>query len=129
VLERAQSLAPTRPDSSLASGEITHQSLLLAFEAGDPVAREVVLEAGPPLGRVLAVMIGTLGVRDIVLVGPMTAYGEDWLDSVRTEAFRSALPLLVERSSIHLGRTGDEVVEIGAAAMLMTSELGLALAA
>ncbi len=77
----------------------------------DPLARQVVLEAGPPLGRVLAGMIGTLGLRDIVVVGPMTAFGEAWLASVRAEAVRSALPLLAERSTIHLGRTGDEVVE------------------
>lgn len=129
VLDRARFLAPSRADSVLAIGPITLQSLVLAFEAGDPVARQVVLEAGPPLGRVLAVMIGTLGVRDVVLVGAMTVFGEAWLESVRAETYRSALPPLVERSTIHLGRTGDEVVEIGAAAMLMTSELGLALAA
>ena len=74
-------------------------------------------------------MIGTLGARDIVLVGPMTDYGEPWLERVRAEARRSALPLLAEGSTIHIGRTGDDVVELGAAAMLMTSELGLALAA
>ncbi len=74
-------------------------------------------------------MIGTLGVRDIVLIGPMTDFGEPWLDRVRAEAQRSALPLLVARSNIHIGRTGDDVVELGAAAMLMASELGLALAA
>ena len=52
-----------------------------------------------------------------------------WNERVRAEAGRSALPLLVERSNIHLGSTGEEAVELGAAAMLMTSELGLALAA
>lgn len=129
VLERANAMMGARSDTSPAGGSFTQESLRVAFEAGDRVARQVVLEAGPPLGRVLAVVIGTLGVRDIVLVGPMTAFGEDWLQSVRTEAFRSALPMLVERSTISLGRTGDDVVEIGAAAMLMTSELGLALAA
>ena len=100
----------------------------LAFASGDPLANQIVLEAGPPLGRVLATMIGTLGARDIVLIGPMTDYGEAWLESVRAEAYRSSLPLLAERSTIHLGRTGDEAVELGAAAMLMASELGLALA-
>jgi len=74
-------------------------------------------------------MIGTLGARDIVLIGLMTDYGDAWLEAVRAEIERSALPLLVERSNIHFGRTGDDAVELGAAALLMTSELGLALTA
>ena len=71
-------------------------------------------------------MIGTLGAREVVLVGPMTAFGQPWLEEVRAETQRSALALLVEQSSIHLGTTGADVVELGAAAMLMTTELGLA---
>jgi hypothetical protein len=59
----------------------------------------------------------------------MTDYGDEWLAAVVAETRRSALGLLVERSHIHIGTTGEDVVELGAAAMLMTSELGLALAA
>jgi N-acetylglucosamine repressor len=129
VLTHARRLAATTPGWALAGQDVTHRALLAAFEAGDVLAREIVLESAPPLGRVIGAVIGTLGARDIVLVGPMTDYGEPWLERVRAEARRSALPLLVERSTIHLGRTGDDVVELGAAAMLMTSELGLALAA
>ena len=87
------------------------------------------LESARPLGRVLGAMIGTLGAREVVLVGPMTAFGQPWLDEVRAETQRSALALLVDQSSIHLGTTGADVVELGAAAMLMTSELGLAFCA
>ncbi len=129
VLVRAAQLAAARPDSALSVRPVTQATLLAAFHAGDALAREVVLEAAPPLGRVLAAMIGTLGARDIVLIGPMTEFGQAWLDAVRAETRRSALPLLVERSHIHFGRTGDDAVALGAAAMLMTSELGLALAA
>jgi len=129
VLERARRLALEEPSWLLAGTEVSHASLLDAFRAGDEVALRVVLESAPPLGRTLGAVIGTLGARDIVLVGPMADFGERWLDEVRAEARRSALPLLVERSTIHLGRTGDHVVELGAAAMLMNSELGLALTA
>ena len=108
---------------------VTHASLVAAFEAGDEIARGVVLAAGVLLGRALGSLIGTLGTRDIILIGPMTDYGEPWLEGVRAEAGRSALPMLAARSTIHLGRSGEDAVELGAAAMLMTSELGLALAA
>ena len=129
VLARARDLAISEPRWALADGPLSHERLLRAFRQGDRKAQEIVLESAPPIGRVVGAMIGTLGARDIVLVGPMADYGEPWLARVRAEAGRSALPLLVERSTIHIGRTGDDVVELGAAAMLMTSELGLALAA
>jgi predicted NBD/HSP70 family sugar kinase len=129
VLAKARRAAEERADWALSGQPVSHESLLRAFEADDPVARELVLDSAPPLGRVLAAVIGTIGARDIVVVGPMTDFGEPWLARVRAEAERSALPLLTARSTIHIGRTGDDVVELGAAAMLMTSELGLALAA
>lgn len=129
VLEEASRLAPGQPASRLAGSPVTRASVLAAFRDGDALARQVVLAAAVPLGRVLGAVIGTLGVRDVVLVGPMTDYGDEWLAAVVAETRRSALGLLVDRSHIHLGTTGTDVVELGAAAMLMTSELGLALAA
>jgi predicted NBD/HSP70 family sugar kinase len=129
VLARARHEAETRSGWALAGQVVTHDALLGAFRSGDEVARDIVLESARPLGRVIAAMIGTLGARDVVLVGPMTDYGEPWLAQVRAEAERSALPLLMERSTIHIGRAGEDVVELGAAAMLMISELGLAPAA
>ena len=45
------------------------------------------------------------------------------------EAQRSALPLLVDATRIGLGQLGSDIVELGAAALLMTSELGLSQAA
>lgn len=127
VLERAREQAAARPGWALSGADVTHEALLAAFRSDDVVARDIVLASAVPLGRVIGAMIGTLGARDIVLVGPMADFGEPWLARVRAEAGRSALPQLVERSTIHLGRTGSDVVELGAAAMLMTSELGLAL--
>jgi predicted NBD/HSP70 family sugar kinase len=129
VLARAREASVTRADWVLAGEPVSHERLLVAFREGDRVAREIVLESARPMGRVLAGVIGTLGVRDVVLLGPMAEFGQPWLEQVRAEVDRSALPLLVERSTIQIGRTGDDVVELGAAAMLMTSELGLALAA
>jgi predicted NBD/HSP70 family sugar kinase len=129
VLARARQEAASRSGWALAGRAVSHERLLEAFRAGDAVAHAIVLGSAPPLGRVIGAMIGALGARDIVLVGPMADFGGPWLERVRAEAARSALPLLVERSTIHLGRTGDDVVELGAAAILMTSELGLAPAA
>ncbi len=129
VLDRASALAPESPGSALSGAPVTRDALLVAFAAGDALARRVVIESARPLGSVLGAMIGTLGARKIVLVGAMTAFGQPWLEAVRAETQRSALALLVEQADIDLGTTGSDVVELGAAAILMASELGLALAA
>ncbi len=87
------------------------------------------LEAGRALGRMVGCLVGTLDIHDIVLIGTMTAFGDAWLEAVRDEARRSALPLLVDATRIGFGRLGSDIVELGAAALLMTAELGLSQAA
>lgn len=92
----------------------------------DPVALEVVGDAGARLGAVVGVLIGALHVRRIVLTGPAAALGEPWLRAVRETARSSALAPLAEDTAIEL-RAGDDIVALGAAALLMTRELGLRL--
>jgi glucokinase-like ROK family protein len=132
VVQRARELAPHAPESRLhrparADG-IDLEQLVAAFEAGDDLAREVVLDAAHHLGRTIGHLIGTLSIHHVVLVGEMTGFGEAWLTAVRREAHRSALALLADETRIEVGRLGNDLVILGAAALLMTRELGLALA-
>ncbi|CAN5857263.1 ROK family transcriptional regulator [soil metagenome] len=129
VLQQARQLAPTRPDSLLARGKVTDASVRKAFLAGDSLAREVVLEAAAHIGHAIGAVTAALDIRDIVVVGPMTSFGERWLRVVREEAAHSSLPSVAGRRAIRVGSVGDDGVELGAAAMLMATELGLALAA
>ena len=62
------------------------------------------LASAEPLGRVIGAVVGTLGARDIVLIGDMTDYGEPWLERIRDEVRRSALPLLAQRATVRIGR-------------------------
>ena len=100
-----------------------------AFHAGHPRVRAAILESALYVGRALGALIDTLDIRHIVLIGPMTSFGEDWFETVREEAQRTALPLLAESTRITLGNLGPDVQELGAAALLMTAELGLSRAA
>jgi glucokinase-like ROK family protein len=128
VVQRARELAPHEPDSllhGLAPDDIDSSTLLATFRAGDPLAHEVVAEAGHHLGRVIGTLIGTLDINHVVLVGTMTAFGEPWLAAVRREAHRSALTLLAEGATIEIGKLDSNIVVLGSAALLMTRELGL----
>lgn len=100
-----------------------------ALRSGDPVVREVVLEAGRELGRGIAWLIGAVNVHRVVLVGSMTAFGEPWLEAVRETALRGALPLLARGTTVEIGHLHRDGVILGASALLMTHELGLSLTA
>ena len=132
VVQRARELAPHAPDSGLnpltRSEPIDFDELVRAFADGDDLAREVLLDSARHLGRAIGGLIGTLSIRHVVLVGEMTRFGEPWLTAVRREAHRSALAILADATSIEIGRPGDDLVVLGAAALLMTRELGLAFA-
>lgn len=95
-------------------------------ERGDPTVRAAVSEAGRRLGEAVAALIGALHVRRIVLAGPMAAFGEPWLASVREAARAGALATLAADTDIELGGI-DDIVVLGASALLMTRELGLSL--
>ena len=132
VVQRARELAPHAPDSVLTrsarSEPIDFDELVRAFADGDDLAREVLLDSARHLGRSIGGLIGTLSIRHVVLVWEMTRFGEPWLTAVRREAHRSALAILADATSIEIGRPGDDLVVLGAAALLMTRELGLAFA-
>ena len=86
------------------------------------------LHAARMLGDGIAAMIASLNVNHVLIIGPATHLGPNYLQAVREQAQASALPLLARQTLIELGETrGDDVV-IGASAMLMTQELGLSLA-
>jgi predicted NBD/HSP70 family sugar kinase len=104
------------------------QSLIDAFHSGQDDIHEIVLAAARMLGEGIAAMIASLNINHVLIIGPATHLGLEYLSEIRRQAQKSALPLLSQQTQIELGETrGDDIV-IGASAMLMTQELGLSLA-
>jgi predicted NBD/HSP70 family sugar kinase len=103
-------------------------SLAAAVRSGDENARDVIVAAGRRLGQGIAALISVLNVNHVLLIGPATALGDEWLNAVREQAARCALQQLSSATRIELGAAPDEDdVLIGASALLMTQELGLSL--
>jgi predicted NBD/HSP70 family sugar kinase len=107
--------------------ELVLDDVIEAFAAGDPAARAAALEAGRYLGQAIAGLIGVLNIGRIVLDGPVTAFGDEWLATIADEARRRSLGLLSRDTEITFGRLGPNVVVLGASALLITRELGLSL--
>jgi N-acetylglucosamine repressor len=110
------------------NGELDIDDLVRAFLDADPAARQAALEAARSLGRAIAGLIGTLNVSRVVLDGPVTGFGDEWLAAVADEARRRSLTLLSGDTEIEFGRLTENVVVLGASALLITRELGLSLA-
>jgi predicted NBD/HSP70 family sugar kinase len=107
---------------------ITDESgLVAAFLAGVTGVRRIVLDAARELGVAIGWLIGVLNVRHVLLVGPVAAFGDDWLGEVRQHALSSVLALLARDTQIEFGHVHDDVVVVGASALLMEQQLGLGL--
>jgi predicted NBD/HSP70 family sugar kinase len=90
--------------------------------------RRIVLDAARELGVAVGWLIGVLSVRHVLLVGPVAALGDDWLAEVQRSARSSVLALLARDTQIEFGHVHDDVVVLGASALLMEQQLGLGLA-
>jgi predicted NBD/HSP70 family sugar kinase len=134
ILRQATETAVADPDSALgrrlaASGELTLDDIRDELESGDEATRRIVVTAARFLGRAVAGLIGVLDVERIVLHGSVADLGEPWFEAVRDEAQRRALPMLAGRVSIEpAGPVGDlgDLVVLGASAVVLTAQLGLA---
>jgi predicted NBD/HSP70 family sugar kinase len=108
-----------------ASGETSLEALATRAADGDDGALGVVRTAGRALGGAIAHLVGALDVRQITLVGTVTALGEPWLEAIRHEAAGRSLAATGHETQIEDGGTGEDVTLLGACALLLTRELGL----
>ena len=131
IVQAATQSARADPASPLGqrlaeTGALTLDDVRTALEAGDESTRRTVVTAGRFLGQAIAGLIGVLDVERIVLHGSVTSLGEPWLEAVRDEARRRSLGLLAKDVSIELAPPIGDLVVMGASALLLTAELGLA---
>lgn len=133
ILLRAAEAAAADPASPIGlraaaapAGGLTLADVRAAIEEGDEHVRRIVVTAGRFLGQAVAGIIGVLDIEQIVLHGSVTQLGNTWLEAVRDEAGRRSLRLLSQDVSIELAEPIGDLVVMGASALLLTAELGLA---
>ncbi len=118
MVDAAAAVEPSIADES---------ALVAAFLNGVADVRQIVLGAARALGVAVGWLIGVLNVRHVLLVGPVAAFGDEWLAEVRLAARSSVLTLLARDTQIEFGHIHDDVVVLGASALLMERQLGLGL--
>ncbi len=110
--------------AALRGHPVSMDQAIADFERGDPQVRAIVLESATHLGEAVASLIGALHVRRMVMAGTMAAFGEPWLKVISEAASSRSLAALSVDTTFELGRI-DDIVVLGASALLMTRELGL----
>jgi predicted NBD/HSP70 family sugar kinase len=131
IIGQAQAIARRDPGSLLhqyVSGpeEITMQVICRAAQAGDQAIRQVIEQAGRCLGAVIANMIGVISVRRVVIAGSITCLGSLLLDVIQAEMSRRLLALVASQTEVCLSTMEPDIVIVGASALVLTRELGLA---
>jgi len=127
-LETLTSMSALVDAAGVVEPSITDEhDLVAAFQAGVSGIRRLVLDAARQLGVAVGWLIGVLNVRNVLLVGPIADFGDDWLGEVRRYARSSVLTLLARDTQIEFGHVHDDVVVLGASALLMEQQLGLGL--
>ena len=128
VIKRTHEALAAGRDSSLAArlaggAELTPLLIAEAAEAGDPLSLEIVLETARWLGIGVVTLMHTIDPNGIVLGGAMTfggaeaPLGRKFLERVREEVRRRALPIPAQKTSIEFAQLGGDAGYIGAAGL------------
>ncbi|MBC8508390.1 MAG: ROK family transcriptional regulator [Chloroflexi bacterium] len=121
IVQRAKTLAPERPASSLANEieAISLTSIESAFFKNDPLAQEIITEAGCYLGASIANLVSILNIEKIVLTGDLSRFGELWLQSVRDSMLQTALTKIAQDTKLEIGKIEFQSCILGASASML----------
>ncbi len=93
-------------------------------EASNEPAKELTA-VGEQLGAVLAPVVGTLNLHELVLTGPAELLDGPLLTAVDTVIRQRTMPVTGERLVVRTSRLGDDVVLLGGAVLVLAGELGV----
>jgi glucokinase-like ROK family protein len=111
ILQRTRQLGGELNDVTLAS-------ISQEFHAGEPQIKQIVLEAGRSLGSVIASLISTLNIHDIVITGDMVCFGPLWLNAIQDAFSQATLSRLAKETTVRFGSLADNGVILGASALM-----------
>jgi predicted NBD/HSP70 family sugar kinase len=130
IVQRAQAIAQADPHSLLHRlaadpDKITIEIISQAAEAGDQAVQGLIVDAGRYLGFAVANLVGVLSVRRIMIAGHVTCFGQPWLDAIKRELSRRSLAAVTGEVEVEPSSIGQDIVILGASAMVLINELGL----
>lgn len=130
ILRNARAIAQSDPRSVLhryadSPDAIDLDVVLRAFEEGDEAVQAVIAEVGRYLGFAAANLVGILNINRIVLAGGPARFGPALIEPIKREINRRSLASLADEANVEVSALGADIVILGAAALLLSGELGL----
>ncbi|MCP4304997.1 MAG: ROK family transcriptional regulator [bacterium] len=92
---------------------------------GNEAIQEIINNTARNLATVLATTIAVLDIHRVVITGVVSEFGDPFLDQLRDEIDDAVLSTLASKLELCYGRTGDQAVRMGAAALVVSQELGV----
>jgi predicted NBD/HSP70 family sugar kinase len=121
--KRARELLADFPESALAGGDFTIDSIEDAALAGDPLALQVAREAAEHLGIAVAGMLNLMNPAMVILGGGLARLGELLLEPLRETVEQRTLVSSVAASRIRTSELGPRAIAIGAATLVLEAAL------
>ena len=130
LCEGAQRIAEESPESvlnrlSTSLEDINLEILEQALQEGDPRVRGLIDRAGQNLGRAVVYLVGILNINQILIAGSLSRFGETLVEPIRQRVRIGTLPELAQKTEVGLSTLGNDIVILGAASLILKSELGL----
>lgn len=130
IRKKALIIAERHVDSMLAialknKGELHTEDILKASRDGDPYVADIIDDVSKDLAKALSFLVSILNIQRIVIAGSVSDFGEALLVPLREYLQPSALSVLTEQTEIFTSSLGENIVMLGAAAMILQNELGI----
>ena len=130
IVRNARAIAQADPRSILnqyaaSPDDIDMDVVFRAFESGDAAVQALIAEVGRYLGFAAANLVGILNVNRIVLAGSPARFGSALVEPIKREIKGRSLAGLADEATVEISALGSDIVILGAAALLLNSELGL----
>jgi predicted NBD/HSP70 family sugar kinase len=103
----------------------TWEDVVTAAQQGDTAVHAILQQAGTHMGTAVAYLVGILNVRQIVIAGQISRVGEPFLAGIRTAVNQRVLPALSADTDIRCTTLGDDIVLMGASALVLKQQLGV----
>ncbi len=130
ILKQARALARRSRASLLnrlaaSPDDMTIETVLQAYEAGEEPVVAMIHDAAGHLGRALAYVVSALDIHHVVIAGSLARFGAGITGPAQEELRGRILYALSEEVSVSVSSLGRDVVLLGSAALILSSELGL----
>ena len=129
IVQRARTAARTAPgllnQRAPKLQTLTFDDVVWAFGENDPTTLGVVRDTARYLGSALANLVAALNIKHIVIAGPVIQFGPSFLCDIRETMLSHSLAHLAEGTLLDYSTLGQDIVILGASALLLNDVLGM----